>query len=144
MQRLVQIVIRTFIWIFAATALLTLGGIAFTWFNAGSITSLPYLGTLVWGLLLEIVGVVLLIAREGLKYLPRVVHNKSAADTSKFMADFVSQGTSITIVSNRVGWLLGDHVAKQAIENRARGGAKIEIITSQRVEQPVRVPLLAA
>src|SRR5438105_4841533 len=106
MQSVIRITIYIFLAIFVLTALLTLGGLIYLWSGGSQITGLPYLGWLVSVLLAQVIGVVVLIAKRGLLYFPDVRRNRNSAETSSFMKQFVSHGSSVTIVSNRLGWLL--------------------------------------
>jgi len=144
MQQVVKVTITLFLWIFGVTAALTIFGLAYLWFGQKQTGDLPYLRWLLTVLLAEVIGVVIMIGRRGLSYLPEIRINKTALETDKFMGDFISHGSSVTIVSNRLAWLRDAKEVQQKIEDRARSGTQFEIITSQPVEGALRQRLQAA
>lgn len=141
MQSVVKATVYAFLGIFVITALLTLGGLGHLWFGGSSAVGLPYLGWLVSVLLLEVIGVIVLIAKRGLLYFPDVRRNYTPAQTSSFMKQFISHGSSVTIVSNRLGWLADDKDTQAEIIRRAQAATKFEIITSQPASPSVRESL---
>jgi hypothetical protein len=104
MQTLVKRTLYLFLWITGLTALLALVGLVYIWFFAEG-KELPHLAWIVSAVIAEMVAVVVLLAKKGLKYLPESRTDKDPADTIKFMREFISTGTNATIVSNRVSWL---------------------------------------
>jgi hypothetical protein len=94
-------------------------------------------------LLAEVIGVVIMVGKRGLLYLPDIKVNRSTAETDSFMKDFVAHGSSVTIVSNRLAWLIDATDVQQEIAKRARSGTRFEVITSQPVVAGVREPLEA-
>lgn len=143
MQQVLKVSIYVFLAIFAATAILTIAGLAYLWFGDRQIADLPYLSWLIFVLLAEVIGVIVMIAKRGVLYLPDIRTNRNTAETSSFMRDFVAHGSSVTIVSNRLGWLVQDTELQQEIIRRVQSGARFEIITSQPVAPFLRQPLEA-
>lgn len=141
MHKLVRITVYTFVVIIALTALLTLVGIALLWFDRPDTTELPYLKWLFISVIAEIAGVVLVVAKKGLNYLPDTISNKKELETLKFMSELVSSGSSVTIVSNRISWLRRSNDLLEAIKKKAASGTLIEIITPGPVEEDIRSPL---
>lgn len=144
MQKIVKTIIYVFLFIFAATSALTLAALACLWWgyrSEGSVQDLPYLGWLLSISIAEAIGVVLLFAKKGLKYLPEIRVHKTESETLKFMSEFISLGSSVIIVSNRVAWLRKSSDAKTAIEEMTRNGKLLEIITPQEVAAEIRDPL---
>ncbi len=96
MQNLVKHALYLFLWITGLTALITLAGISYVWFFSEA-KELPHLEWLIGSVIVEIAVVVLMLARKGMKYLPDTQTDKEPKDTLKFMEDFISTGTSVTI-----------------------------------------------
>ena len=90
MQKLVKHTLYLFLWITGITALITLIGIGYLWFFSES-TELPHLEWLIGAVVLEIVAVIVILAKNGLKYLPETRTDKVPADTLDFMQEFISQ-----------------------------------------------------
>jgi hypothetical protein len=89
----------------------------------------------------EVVGVVVLFAKKGLKYLPEVEVNQEESETLKLMQKFINSGSSVTIVSNRLSWLRKSAPIKDAIIEMANNGTLLEIITPAEVSDDIRKPL---
>jgi len=102
---------------------------------------LPYLGTLVTALLVEAVAVVFVFVRSGLKYLPEVKVHRTERDTFAFMAELLTFGTNVTIVSNRLSLLTRSDSFREAVTQRAENGTEFEFITRLAVPEHIRVPL---
>ena len=143
MQKLVKYTLYLFLWITGFTALITLVGIAYLWFFSENAT-LPHLGWLIGAVILEMVAVIVILAKKGLKYLPETRTNKMPADTLEFMKEFISTGTSATIVSNRVSWLSGSKDLIKTLQSKIEGGVRIEIITPNEVSEELRESLTGA
>lgn len=144
MQKIVKTIIYVFLIIFAATAVLTLVALAFLWWgyrSSGGAQDLPYLGWLLGISIAEAIGVVVVFAKRGLKYLPEIRVHKIESQTLKFMSEFISLGSSVIIVSNRVAWLRKSNDVKAAIEEMTRNGKQLEIITPKEVAAEIREPL---
>ena len=109
--------------------------------SQGKRESLPYLGTLVIALLVEAIAVVFLFVRSGLKYLPQVKVDETEADTFRFMADLLTFGTSVTIVSNRLSLLTRSDLFRNAVTDKAQGGTEFEFITRTEIPREIREPL---
>lgn len=107
MQNLVKHTLYLFLWITGLTAAMTLAGIGYAWFFSES-KELPHLEWLIGSVIIEVVAVILMLAKKGMKYLPDTQTDKEPKDTLKFMESFISTGTSATVVSNRVSWLVGE------------------------------------
>jgi hypothetical protein len=123
-----------FLWITGLTALLALVGIVNLWFFSQGADGTPskeltHLGWLVAAVIGEIIAVVVLLAKKGLKYLPESKSDQKPEDTIKFMREFVLSGTSATIVSNRVSWLATNHELLNILKEKVQAGIRIEIIT---------------
>lgn len=147
MQSLVKHTIYLFMLIFGVTAFVSIGALVYLWFLAPSgtgIEDLPYLDWLLGIVIVEVVAVVVLFAKKGLKYLPDVEVNKKEAETLQFMKKFIDSGSSVTIVSNRVAWLRKSAPIKDAITAMAKNGTMLEIITPDEVAPDIRDPLAAA
>lgn len=132
-----------FLWITGLTAILTIAGICYTWFFSGG-KELPYLQTLVLAVVVEMVAVIVVLAKKGLKYLPETQTDKHPKDTLKFMEDFISKGTSATVVSNRVSWLAGDDTLVSILQSKIASGTRIEVITPTEVSGALRQKLEGA
>ncbi|RJF37008.1 MULTISPECIES: hypothetical protein [Pseudoalteromonas] len=136
MQALVRRTLYLFLSITGLTALMAIIGIAYVWFFSNQ-NELPHLELLIGSVILEIVAVVLVLAKKGLKYLPDSQIDKEPNDTIKFMESFISTGTSATIVSNRVSWLAGDQKLLKILQEKIDNGIRIEIITPKEVNTPL-------
>lgn len=147
MQSVIKHVIYVFLGIFILTAIASLGALVWLWFagtGEAQISDLPYLKWLLGAVIAEVVGVVVLIAKKGLKYLPEVELNKTEAETLEFMKRFIDSGSSVTIVSNRIAWLRKSEPIKSAITEMARNGTSLEIITPNEVAHDIRDALVDA
>lgn len=143
MQNLLKTTIYIFLAIFTATAVLTIVGLGYLWFGGKWTEAPPYLAWLLSILLAEVIGVVIMVGKRGLLYLPDIQVNRSTAETDSFMKDFVAHGSSVTIVSNRLAWLIDAAEVQQEVAKRARSGTRFEVITSQPVVARLREPLEA-
>jgi hypothetical protein len=132
MQRLVKNTLYLFLFITGATAIITLIGICYVWFYPDA-RDLPHLKWLVLSIIIEMVGVIIMLAKKGLKYLPATQTDKKPEDTLRFMGKFISEGTSATIVSNRVSWLSSDESLIAILQSRIESGGSIEIVTPSEV-----------
>jgi len=143
MQQTLKRTLNLFLIITAITTLLVLGGLAFLWFFAdpAKIKDLPYLKWLLGASVVEIIGVVIMFAKKGVKYLPETLVNKEEKDTFKFMKEFISKGSSVTIVSNRISWLNRATEAFDEIRSKAESGTNFEIITPNIAPDNIRLPL---
>ncbi|MDY0281230.1 MAG: hypothetical protein RBR35_11800 [Salinivirgaceae bacterium] len=143
MQKLVRTTLTVFVVIVGATAALVLGGLAYLWFfpSQSARSDLPYLGGLVTALLLEVVGVVLALARNGFKYLPHVENHKNEAKTLSFMAEFITGGSTVQIVSSRLAWIKNSPDLLEKIRSLALEGTLVEVITPTEVTEDIRKPL---
>ncbi|ACV27759.1 hypothetical protein [Kangiella koreensis] len=137
MQNLVKHTLYLFLWITGLTAAITLAGIGYAWFFSEA-KELPHLEWLIGSVIIEVVVVILMLAKKGLKYLPDTQTDKKAKDTLRFMESFISTGTSATVVSNRVSWLVGDDKLISIFQSKIEKGTRIEIITPNEVPEPLR------
>lgn len=147
MQKILRHAIYLFLTIFGITAFVSIGALVYLWSQSSTeqgIKALPYLGWLLTIVIAEVVGVVILFAKKGMKYLPEVEINKEEKETLEFMRNFISSGSSVTVVSNRVAWLSKSEPIKNAITDMARNGTRLEIITPSEVDADIKTPLLDA
>ncbi|HDX8364337.1 TPA: hypothetical protein RQN02_003664 [Aeromonas veronii] len=143
MQNLVKYTLYLFLWITGLTAAMTLAGIGYAWFCSEA-KELPHLEWLIGSVIVEVVVVILMLAKKGLKYLPDTQIDKEPKDTLKFMENFISTGTSATVVSNRVSWLAGDDTLISILQSKIEKGTRIEIITPNEVSEVLRIKLNGA
>lgn len=143
MQNLVKHTLYLFLWITGLTAIMTLAGIGYAWFLS-EVKELQYLEWLIGSVIVEIVAVIIMLAKKGLKYLPDTQTDKEPKDTLKFMETFISTGTSATVVSNRVSWLVGDDKLISILRSKIEEGTRIEIITPNEVPETLRKELNGA
>lgn len=144
MQKILKHAIYLFLTIFAFTAIISLGALVYLWWQStpeAGLKELPYLGWLLTIVIAEVVGVVILLAKKGIKYLPEVQINKEESETLQFMKKFIDSGSSVTVVSNRVAWLKKSSPIASAIMTMAKNGTLLEIITPQIVSDDIRVSL---
>lgn len=144
MQGIVRHAIYLFLFIFALTAMISLGALVYLWVENASgrdVKELPYLGWLLAAVIAEVVGVVVLFAKKGLRYLPQIETNKHEGQTLAFMERFISSGSSVTVVSNRLAWLRKSDAIRDDIIKMARNGTMLEIITPSPVADDIRRPL---
>jgi hypothetical protein len=137
MQNLVKHTLYLFLCITGVTALITILGIAYVWFISDK-AELPYLKWLIGSVIVEIIAVVLMLAKNGLKYLPSTQTDKKPQDTLKFMENLISTGTSATIVSNRVSWLAVNQSLMSILQSKIESGTRIEIITPRQVSEHLK------
>ncbi|EJR0962092.1 TPA: hypothetical protein NJ348_004476 [Vibrio parahaemolyticus] len=143
MQKLVKHTLYLFLCITGLTAAMTLAGIGYAWFFSEA-KELPHLEWLIGSVIIEVVAVILMLAKKGLKYLPDTQTDKEPKDTLKFMESFISTGTSATVVSNRVSWLAGDDKLISILQSKIEKGTRIEIITPNEVPEVLREKLNGA
>jgi len=134
MQTLVKRTLYLFLWITGLTAFLALAGLVYLWFlvpttEGAEPRNLPHLEWILTAVVAEMIAVVLLLAKKGLKYLPETQTDKEQKDTLQFMQRFVLSGTSATIVSNRVSWLSSNSELMATLKSKVDEGTRIEIIT---------------
>lgn len=144
MQDLVKDILKSFKIITWLTAGLALLGVTYLWFFMEEKTSLPYLDWMFYTIITEIAAVTFIFTKKGIKYLPDVQVNKCPTETLHFMRDFVSQGSSATIVSHRVSWLLDDKSIAEALQKKIQKGLRVEIITPKEVEAEIKALLTGA
>jgi hypothetical protein len=145
MQRLIKATLWILSVMLALTAMLAIGGVAYLWFwgsrSEPPLTDLPYLRWLLSLTIGEMVSLALLVARKGLSYLPATEVNKDLAQTEEFMERFLSSGSSATIVSNRLSWVIASPRLQKRIAELAGNGLSIEIITPKAIQDDVAAPL---
>jgi hypothetical protein len=130
---LLRRILGLFLVIFAITALLTICGLIYLWFINPQ-AQMPYLRWLLGIVVAEVVGTIILLARRGIQYLPEVHINSTAEQTAQFMEEFISHGSSVTIVSNRLGWFQDAAGVQLKMVERAQKGTRFEIITAQQLD----------
>ena len=143
MQNLVKHTLYLFLWITGLTALMTLLGVGYVWLSPDKL-ELPYLEWLIGSIIFEVIAVTLMLAKKGMKYLPDTKTDKEPKDTLKFMEDFISTGTSATVVSNRVSWLAGNKKLISILQSKIESGTRIEIITPVEVSDTLKENLQGA
>src|SRR6266481_469204 len=143
MQSLLKTTIYTFLAIFVITAIVTISGLVYLWFVNKQGNGLPYLGWLLTTLVAQVIGVIVMIGKRGVRYLPEVKINQTSDETAAFMNDFISHGSSVMIVSNRLAWLIEANSVQEQIKKRSQAGTRFEIITSQPVITVLRAKLEA-
>ena len=143
MQNLVRHTLYLFLWITGITAFLAILGISYVWFFSEK-QELPHLSMLITSVIVEVVAVILMLAKKGMKYLPDTQTDKEPRDTLKFMEVFISTGTSATVVSNRMSWLAGDESLINILQGKIESGTRIEIITPSEVSESLRKKLIGA
>jgi hypothetical protein len=140
-------VIRTTTYVFLAitslTALLVVAALGKLWFfsPSGQAGELPHLKYLLAALLAEIFAVVFTYARKGTKYLPHVERHKDEAATLEFMTKFISQGSTIQIVSNRLAWIKKTPAFVEVLKRTVASGGLVDIVTPHEVDADIRQPL---
>jgi len=146
MLKPIKIVVYVFIAIVALTAVLVLGALAYLWFfpSMAARPDLPYLGTLVTSLILEVVAVVIALAKKGFKYLPSVVNHRVESQTLNFLRDFVSGGSTVQIVSSRLTWMKNSPELLEAVRAKAANGTLVEVITPSEVIPEIKTTLAEA
>jgi len=130
--------------VFVLTAILTIATLAKLWWIdplGTSVRSYPFLELLISSLILEAVAVVIAFVRLGLKYLPQVKVNKKKEETFRFMRDYIKNGTSVTIVSNRLSLLTQSKDFLEEVLKEAKGGKHFEIITSRQIPPELQMQL---
>src|ERR1700690_3001437 len=146
MLKIVRLTLYVFIGIVTATAALVIAGLAYLWFFTSGTPrpELPYLGGLVAALILEVIAVVLTLARKGFRYLPSVEHHKEESETLSFLKRFISGGSTVQIVSSRIAWIKNSPELLQEVERLARNGTRVEVITPATVAEDILKPLSEA
>ena len=79
MQKILKHAIYLFLVIFGLTAFISIGALVFLWSQSTAVQGIKELAHLDWLLITviaEVVGVVILFAKKGMKYLPEVEINK--------------------------------------------------------------------
>ena len=104
-------------------------------------TDLPYLYGLVTSLIIEIIGIVLMLARKGFRYLPDVKNHKHESKTLDFMRKFIASGSTVQIVSSRLTWIKNSPDLITEVIKKASEGTLVEVITPQIVAVEIREPL---
>lgn len=146
MLKIVRLTLYVFIGIVTATAVLVIAGLAYLWFLSSDTPrpELPYLGGLVTALILEVVAVVLTLARKGFRYLPSVEHHEKESKTLEFLKNFISGGSTVQVVSSRLAWIKNSPGLLKEVEKLARNGTRVEVITPVAVAEEIRKPLAEA
>lgn len=151
MQSIIKITLYFFLGITVLTALLAISGIIYTWTtiysdenNVVQFFNLPYLKELVTLCLIEIIGISILFVKKGFKYIPQIKNNSKVDETLEFMQEFVGMGTSATIVSNRVSWLISNNELLRTLNNKIEQGINLEIITPNEVSDQIKNSLVGA
>lgn len=144
MQNVIRIGLLVFIAVFAATAVLTLAGIAYLWFLSPSTSDLPYLRWLIGLTIGEAVAVVVALVKQSLRFLPRVHLTKKEDETIEFMKDFISPATTITIVTNRASWLSRNDGLHSMLAEKARQNIRVEVVTAEPISPSIKKPLTEA
>lgn len=144
MQQIIKRTLNWFLFITVATTILALIGVAYLWFftEDANLRDLPYLQWLLGISVGEIVSVVIMYAIKGVKYLPETLVNKHENDTFRFMKEFISRGSSVTIVSNRLSWLNRAQELLEEIRTKSLSGTNFEIITPNVPPDNIRTPLI--
>ena len=125
-----------FLGVFILTALLTIATLAKLWWidpPGTAAQSYPFLWALISALILEPVALLIAFVRVGSKYMPRVEIHKKSEETFEFMCDYIKNGTSVTIVSNRLSLLTQSHDFLKEVLKEAKGGKHFEFITSSQL-----------
>ncbi len=132
-----------FLGITALTALLVIAVLAKLWLFSPTdqVAELPHLKYLLGALLVEIFAVVFTYARKGTKYLPHVERHKHEAATVEFMTKFISQGSTIQIVSNRLAWIKRAPDFAEVLKRTVRSGGLVDVVTPDEVDSVIRKPL---
>lgn len=143
MQNLIKHTLYLLLTITGLTAFMAIVGLGYVWFFSDK-SELPHLSWLITSVIAEIITVVLMLAKKGMKYLPDTQTDKKPEDTLKFMENFISMGTSASVVSNRVSWLSGDSRLISILQSKIKSGTRIEIITPKEVGGSLRSQLNGA
>lgn len=78
MQKIQKHAIYLFLVIFGLTALMSLGGLGYRWWQialGAELKDFPFLNWLLAISIAEVIGVVIFFTKSGLKYLPKIVIN---------------------------------------------------------------------
>jgi hypothetical protein len=87
---------------------------------------------------IEIASIVFFIVKKGLSYLPEVVTNKTPEETKQFLEKFISSGSSATIYSSRVSWLIGNERLLKILSEKISKGLRVEIVTAQEIDPSIK------
>ena len=139
MYKIIKVSIIIFMIITLITAILTLVGIFYIWF-VNNEHKLLYIGSFVI-LILQITGITILFVKKGLRYFPEVVINKKKEQTFNFLGEFITQGTSATVVSNHLSWLVKNNSLIDTLNESIKKGLTIEIITPQPIKEEIQKKL---
>jgi uncharacterized SAM-binding protein YcdF (DUF218 family) len=140
MLTLLRWVLRLFLIVFGLTALLTLSGVVYLWFINPQ-AQMPYLRWLLSLTIAEVAGTIVVLGKRGINYLPEVRNDRDRNATFEFMKEFISHGSSVTIVSNRIAWLLDAHQVQDSMIELARTGTQFEVITARAVDNKLKLRL---
>ena len=122
MNNLIKNTYYVFLLITLLTALITLFGLWSMWSEGKTLDDFPLLEWLVTTFIVEVLAIIFAVARKGLKYLPDVQTDKKTSDTLIFMEQFLSAGTSATIVSNRLSWLTNQSDLLSTLQRKIESG----------------------
>ena len=101
----------------------------------------PFLWALISALILEPVALVIIVARAGSKYIPRVEVHRKREETFAFMCNYIRHGTSVTIVSNRLSLLTQSDDFLDEVLKEANAGKHFEMITSIPIREELQTKL---
>jgi hypothetical protein len=138
MQNLMINICYTFLAITVLTAGVTLAGLTCVWFSPETCPNPAYLNILLVGVVIEIASIVFFIVKKGLSYLPEVVTNKTPEETKQFLEKFISSGSSATIYSSRVSWLIGNERLLKILSEKISKGLRVEIVTAQEIDPSIK------
>src|ERR1700683_2445586 len=143
MLTVLRLILWLFVIVFGLPALLTLSGVVYLWFINPQ-AQMPYLRWLLSLTIAEAVGAVVVLGKRGIYYLPDVRNDRDRDATFEFMKDFISHGSSVTIVSNRLAWLLDAPHVQDKIVELAQKGTQFEILTVRALEEKLKNKLRVA
>lgn len=141
MPRLVHLTYYAVLGVFVCSACITLIAVAKLWFvdtGPDKLQSYPFLWQLISSAVLEAIAVVFLYLRTGLRYLPKVRVTKTKEATFRFMRDYIRDGSSVTIVSNRLSLLSESGDFLNDLIREAKNGKRVEIITSRELDSALQ------
>jgi hypothetical protein len=124
-----------------AFSALIFAGLIWQWFFQNGKAEMPHFQWLLGITLADIAGIVIVIAKKGIGYLPETKTMKSEEETLAFLTQFISLGSSASIFSNRVSWLKHSDALMKEIAKKVSMGKRIEIITPDTVQDDIRIPL---
>jgi len=143
MYNIVKHTLYTFLAITFLSAILVIVGLCYLWFVNDKAT-MPNLDYLMGLVLVEVIAVIIVLAKKGLKYLPEIQTDKDQKDTLAFMRKFISTGSSATIVSNRASWLARNEELVSVLKAKIDQGIRVEIITPKSIEDDFKNKLSGA